>query len=328
MGSAGGKGDFQIGDRCADSHAQVLLFGQMGQDQALPVPVQAVLAAFGGADQAASPGKRFQDQVDLGVVAQRLKVSDALHRLRDGLLVEHPSPIDFHRQLIALQNQAFQDLCLDLSHQLHLQLLQAGIPAQTQHRVLVLQLPQLWQDRAGIGSGREHDPIAHDGFEDRRRRRGFGSETHAVFGCGQSHRSADLTLVRFVHRGVFLPLIAAELGDLLLPVPAAQRVPHPENAACDLHVGQTAALCVVGDLEDPRSEGVRPVARQQQPGQSLHKGVHAKEPESGAKKAGENIPGGDQLAHALRADPAGGEVFLHAVLAAEGQLFVPPVIVR
>ena len=52
-----GEGDLHVGERRADPDAQMLLFGQMGQDQALPVPVQTVLAALGRQDQTAAPGQ-------------------------------------------------------------------------------------------------------------------------------------------------------------------------------------------------------------------------------------------------------------------------------
>ena len=65
-----------------------VLLGQVGEDEPLPVPVQQVLAAAGcQTDQTAAPGQGLQEEMDLGVVAQGLKVAHPLHRGGDGLLV-------------------------------------------------------------------------------------------------------------------------------------------------------------------------------------------------------------------------------------------------
>ena len=64
-----------------------LLLRQVGEDEPLPVQVQQVLAAPAVKDQPAALGQRLQEQMDLGVVAQGLKVANALHRGGDGLLI-------------------------------------------------------------------------------------------------------------------------------------------------------------------------------------------------------------------------------------------------
>ena len=65
----------------------MLLLHQVGEDEALPVQIQHVLTAQAAKDQPAALGQRFQQQVYLGVVAQRFKVPHALHRGGDGLLI-------------------------------------------------------------------------------------------------------------------------------------------------------------------------------------------------------------------------------------------------
>ena len=87
VGAAGEDADAHIGDGGAGEDADVLLLHQVGEDEPLPVQVQHVLTAQAAKDQPAALGQRFQQQVYLGVVAQRFKVPHALHRGGDGLLI-------------------------------------------------------------------------------------------------------------------------------------------------------------------------------------------------------------------------------------------------
>ena len=87
VGLARGEGDAHIGNRRAGEHAPVLLFGQVREDQALPVAVQRVLGHDAVKAQAAPGGQRLQQQMHLGIVSQGLKVPDALHGVFDRLPV-------------------------------------------------------------------------------------------------------------------------------------------------------------------------------------------------------------------------------------------------
>ena len=88
MGPTGHQRDPHVGDGRAGKHSPVLLLRQVGEDQPLPVPVQLVLGAGGVKAQAAARLPRLQQQMDLGVVAQGLKVAHPLHRLQNSLLIE------------------------------------------------------------------------------------------------------------------------------------------------------------------------------------------------------------------------------------------------
>ena len=85
VGPARHQGDLHVRDGGSGQHPQVLLLCQVGQHQPLPAPLQLILRAGGGKHQAAAPLPRLQQQVDLRVMAQGLKVADALHRGGDGL---------------------------------------------------------------------------------------------------------------------------------------------------------------------------------------------------------------------------------------------------
>ena len=75
MGPAGGEGDAHIGDRGAGEDPQVGLLLEVGENQSLPVPVQAVLGADAAEHKAAAPLPRLQQQPHLGVVAEGLVVA-------------------------------------------------------------------------------------------------------------------------------------------------------------------------------------------------------------------------------------------------------------
>ena len=87
VGAAGDEGDLHVRQRCAHEDANVLLFFQMRQHEALPVLVQLLFPAVGGELHPAAPGQRLQLQVDLGVVAQRLIMAHALDGLRYRFLI-------------------------------------------------------------------------------------------------------------------------------------------------------------------------------------------------------------------------------------------------
>ncbi len=79
VGAARRQRDLYVGQRRTDQHAGVGALGKVGQNQPLPVFGQCVGRAVCRQLHAAAPRTGFQQQVDLGVMAQRLIVADALH---------------------------------------------------------------------------------------------------------------------------------------------------------------------------------------------------------------------------------------------------------
>ena len=266
--------------------------------------------------------------MDLGIVAQGLVVPHALHGLGDGLFVEDPPVIDVHGKVEALQDQAFQDLGLHLAHQTDLDLLQSGVPAQAQHRVLVLKLPQPGEDLTRIDADGQDQTVAHHRLQNRGTGGGLEAEALSVLGSGQPDGGADLAREDLVCGGEFPAVVAPELGQLFLPPGAVQNVPDPQDAARDLHVGQPVALRVVRDLKDPCSEFRDFRLGRQQGGECVQKGLHAVETQTGAEEAGEDLPAGCQLAEAPFADRSGRKIFVHHGLAAHCGLLVPRFVVR
>ena len=83
-------------------------------------------------------------------MAQRLKMADPLHRPLDGFLIYDIPGSKIHRRPEPLQDLAFQDLHLHLTHDLGPDLSQCLIPYNMQKRVLLLQKPQVFQHGMGI----------------------------------------------------------------------------------------------------------------------------------------------------------------------------------
>ena len=162
VGAPGDQRNFHIGDGGAGQHPLMGLFSQMGQDQPLPVQVQPVGGAAAGKLQPAARRQRLHQQVNLGIVAQRLVVADALHRGGDGLLIKDAPLLKADGQPEAFHGHALQNLPLDLSHQPHPDLPLLLLPFGAKLRVLLRQLPQLCQCGAGVGALRQHHPAADD----------------------------------------------------------------------------------------------------------------------------------------------------------------------
>lgn len=76
VGATGEDADPHIGDGGTGQDTEVGFLRQMGENQPLPVGVQHVLAAQGVEYQSTARCAGLQQQVDLGVVAQGLEVSD------------------------------------------------------------------------------------------------------------------------------------------------------------------------------------------------------------------------------------------------------------
>ena len=87
VGAPGHQRDIHVCNGRACQHTCMHLFGQMRQNQALPVFVQHVLAARAGKMKPAAARGGFQQKVHLGVMAQRLEMPHALHRGGNGLFI-------------------------------------------------------------------------------------------------------------------------------------------------------------------------------------------------------------------------------------------------
>ena len=165
MRTPGEQRDLYIRQRRAGEHAAVALFGQMREDQALPVPVEHVLAAGGVKRQPRAALGGLEQQVHLGIVAQRLEMSHALDRRRDRLLIQDAAGIDLHVHIEPLTDEAFEHLDLHRAHELDVNLAQCLVPDDVQLRVFLLKLTQARQKRARIHIRRQTDAVGQHRLE-------------------------------------------------------------------------------------------------------------------------------------------------------------------
>ena len=329
VGPAGEEGDAQVGDGGAGEDPPVGPLGQVGEDEPLPVPVQQVLAAPAVKDQTAALGQGLQEEMDLGVVAQGLKVAHPLHRGGDGLLVQNAPGVHLDRHVKAVGDQALEDLDLHLAHEAGVDLLAVLVPDQVELGVLLLQLPELGQQDLGWTVRGEDQAVGDHRLQQGGRRGGLGPQALAGVGLGEPQQGAHLAGGNRLRGLVLGPGVQAQLGDLFLQhLPArlgevGQGGPDGKGAPGELGVGQAVALAVPGDLKDPGGE-VRGIDR----GlgvvcQALEKVRHPLQPEGRAEVAGEEPAQADQPRHVPGGQAASLQVPVQQPLVPEGHPLGP-----
>ena len=290
---------------------------QMGQHQPLPVFRQRVGRTVRRQLDAAAPGPRLQQQMHLGIVAQRLIVADALHRRGDGFLIQNAALAEGDLQPETAGQQCLQNFQLYLAHELDVHLGQVVPPGHMELRVFVLQRLQGLQQGVGVGVGAVRPVVQH-----RLQQRCVGVRLGAQPLAGPGGRR---TRHRHHHAGVnraHQPELAAVIqpqGVGLLPV--GQHRLHRQLAARDLQPAQPGAGVVLADLEHPGAE-FRPDRRH--PGQrlqALQQPVQPVQPQRRAEKAGKHLPPGDGRHQRVGVGSAFGQHLLHQRLAAERQRF-------
>ena len=106
MGTAGQQCDTHVRNGRARQHAGYRLLCKLRKDQPLPIAVEHILAARAGICDPRAASGRLQQQMDLRVMAQRLKVPRAAHRLFDCLAVNDTAFSKGHVKPKAFQNPA------------------------------------------------------------------------------------------------------------------------------------------------------------------------------------------------------------------------------
>jgi hypothetical protein len=114
------KSDLHIRKAAAGEHPFVFPFSQMGQYKPLPVPVQYILAAGTGILHPTARLSRFQQEVHFRIMAQRLKVPHAFHRIFYRLFVYNISGAERDLHSKPLLNPPLQYFRLHFPHQFQL----------------------------------------------------------------------------------------------------------------------------------------------------------------------------------------------------------------
>ena len=193
------------------------LFLQMGEDEPLPVAVQHVLAARRGAYHAAPPLAGLQQEVHLGIVAQRLIVAHALHRSGDGLFIKDAARAEGNRQVEPLLDHRLQHFQLHLAHELHMEFPEPLVPHQMELGVFLFQLPETAQRRMGVAALRQTHLVGQHRGEDRRLVVLFCAQSLTRPGVAQTRNGAHRPRRRFLHRAEFRARVDADLVHLLPP---------------------------------------------------------------------------------------------------------------
>ena len=299
-------------------------FFQMGQDEPLIIDIQHVRGTYGVEYQTAAGGQRLQQQMHLGIVAQRLKMPDALHRVFNGFLVENPLIAESHVQSEALLHQTAEDLLLHPPHHLHVDL--SVFPEQTQLGFFFLQLPQLGQNLRRVGASGQIHPVGHDRLQHVGLSRRFRSQRLSRIGFGKPRHRGQLPGGNFLRGGEFVGGVPPQLHDFLFPrlvllIYITQSGANFQTAACDLQPCQAVPLRVAGDFIDfcgefagiGRFRGVFVQNIQQHP--------HTVQFQPGTEAAGKQLPSGDQRPEIPRRNAAGFQIVFQQRLVAHGGVF-------
>jgi len=319
---AGDEREADVRDRRAGQHTAVDPLGQMPEDQPLPVQGQRVGRTHRVELQAGAGLRRLHQQVDLGVVPQRLIMPHALDRGGDGLEIDDIALVEGDLQPEALRDQLLQDLHLHRAHQLHADLAQQRVPDQMQRGILLFQHAQLAVGLRGVGPVGQKQPVFQNRLQGRGLRRRLMAEGHAGHRLRQAGHGADRPGRGLLQERKLAAGIQAELVRLLLPVLAREQLLDTKRAARDLQEGQPRALFVPRDLIDARAE-VGPVCRRlHEAAQRVQQRVHALPLQGGTKEARKHLPVRDGGRDLRVRDPAGGEIFIEQRIVTEGQFFL------
>ena len=293
MGAAGEQRHLHVRERRAEQYALVLLLKDVRADQVLPALFEHVqrAAALKGDPASARAGR--EQEVHLGVVAQRLKVAAGVHRVLDGLAVEHLAVPERDGKAEPCFHQLPQDFQLHLAHHMHAQLPQRFVPLHGERGFLVLQRAE----------GGEHGaqvirlvPLGA-GEQDRRElaRPGGRLIPHAVPGAhgGKARGTAQLPGTGRLDRRETAAPAAQKLRHLLARLRPVRRAAEHLVAAAqrpggDLQPDQAA--CPAPHLVRHRAKGCvllfLPV-RFRQKLHAVQKFPHSLAPQGGAGKAWE-----------------------------------------
>ena len=250
-----------------------------------------------------------------------------LHRGGDGLPVDDAPRPEGDLQAEPLPGQPPQDLQLDLTHELDVDLPELLVPHQPQLRVLLLQLPQLGHGGVRILAPGQQHLTGEDRLQNGLLSRRLKAQALAGPGPAQAGDGAHRPRLGPLCRLELLPRVDADLVHLLLPGAgsAGEEVLHLQNSAGDLQVGQPVPLAVPGDLEHPCAEVLRSRRLAGVAVQTVQQPVHPLQLQCRAEAAGEELPLRHQPSQALVGQGAALQKGLHGLLAAHGGLLQPVV---
>ena len=323
---AGKQGDLYIGQRCTGQNAKVLFFFQMGQNQPLPVFVQHLFPAVGGELHPAAPGQRFQQQMHLGIVAQRLVVAYALHGLGNGLLIQNAARAKRYFQPEPLCQQAAQHFQLHLTHQLHMDLGQGLVPHHMELGFFLLQPVQLAQRGVHVCALRQQHLIAEHRLQNRHIAVPLCPKPGAGLCMGQAGHGAYLSRADRLGQGILCAGVQPQLICLFCPRLAvrfaAKQGFYLQLPAGDPQPCQACALLILRYLEHPCAKGLQCRGGAGVAVQPVQKGIHSVQPQRRPEPARKNVPAADCRDDIRIGQSACVQHFFHQLLITQRQRLV------
>ena len=317
MRSACRKGDLHIRYRRTRQHAEMLFFAQVHKNQPLPVAVKRVLAAIRFEHKSAAPRQRLQDKMNLGIMAQRLIVTDTLNGVLYRFLIHYPAGINIYFYAEPLGNNAFEYLSLNLAHKTDMNFFQMAVPRHMKLGVLLFKLTQLRQERVRVTFRRKHHTIIHNRLKRRLLPCRFKSDALTVARFVKTRQGAYIARLHLVRRCEFCAGIKSYAADFFI----ADHLTHLDRAARYLDVSQSNSLRIMADLENLCAEGFGIFRLNRVLFERAYKFVNAVKLQSGSEKARKDLPHLNRFCNFLFINRFAAEVFFHQAFTAKSQTF-------
>ena len=308
----------------------MLFFFQMGEDQALPVPIQLVFTCRCKKLQSASSLPRFQKKMHFRIMTQWFKMAYAFHRCGNGFFIYNISGSEFHSYMKTFPDEMFQNLYLYLTHEHGMDFSQLLIPHNMKLWFFLFQLFQAFQHLVGIVALRKDDLIVQHRLQNRHDRLPLNTQALSRIGFGKACYRTDGSCLRFFEHLKLRTGINADLIHFFLPDLFVRNSFSPcigkgffyfQASTCDLHVSEAVALVIPGNLENLCPE-FRWVNRCRHVGfHTADERIHAFHFQGRTKETGKKLPLQDQSGHIFFHDNASVKKLLHKRLFTHGNIF-------
>ena len=286
--------DFRVRKRRTYEYTPVRFFEHMGDNEPLPVFAEYLLPAKAVHGYAALRLARLNKQMNLRIVAQRLKVTHSLHRSGNGLLVNYAAVVELYMNAEAFLRKALKHLRLNFTHQVNIDF-PRGISADQKLRILLLELTQLRQKLHRADFRRQKHTIGQNRLQHRLKEVIFKAESLPRICCRKSQNSTHAARSHFVRRLELFSGIYTKHIRLFFKArfTAFRQIAYyaacPKAAAGDFHIGKAVALRVASDFEHSRAEFAAVILLQSVFFKPTDKFRHAIEFQRRAEPTGENF---------------------------------------
>ena len=317
-GPSGHECETKIGDRAAGEYTDMLPLLEMGQYETLPVDGQRIGGAVGSELKTATTRERLQQKMHLGIVSKRLEMAHTLDRSCNRFLVQDATGRKSNLDTIAFLHHTLQDLGLDLTHEMNVNLLLRTVPADMELREFVgerLQLPIELQRIHIFG----YELIVQHRAQTRVTSCRLTAEAVAGLQSRKIRDRHDRSGFRRIRSGILHTAVEPKLRHLL----ARQKLgTHLQLATGNLHIGKAMALRIPSDLKHAGPEARRIERNFDQLVHPLEQCLHAIALQGRTEKYRKELPVEDHVPYILRLEDTGFEEALHAVLVTHGDIFL------